>query len=349
MSAVKTWIAWETQRRSLSLSERLGADLKLFLHKGRMRYPRCLADTAALLAKHRGEVVCVQNPSMILAAWAGALKGILGYTLVVDRHSNFSHLAGTNVGLKRRLSDLLSGFTLRRADLTIVTNRELADLVDRSGGRAFVLPDPFPDLSAWRPKAEAAEARPRPVREVLFVSSWAFDEPIEAAIEACRRLKGEIVMKITGRVPAGFRRMLRAAPENFVPTGFLSEDGFFTAMAESDAVMAVTQREATLVCGGYEGASLGKPLILGNSRALREYFDQGCVYTDGSAEDLADRIRDLMANLPAQREAIRGWHQRRSAEWDTRLAALQGALASLTVPAPAVAAQSAEVAAVPNL
>jgi glycosyltransferase involved in cell wall biosynthesis len=342
VSAAKTWIAWETQRRSLNLSGRLGADLKLFLHKGRMRYPRCLADTAALLAKHRGQVVCVQNPSMILAAWAGVLKGILGYTLVVDRHSNFSHLAGTHVGLKRRLSDLLSGFTLRRADLTIVTNRELAELVERSGGHAFVLPDPFPDLSAWRPRAEAAEARPRQVREVLFVSSWAFDEPIEAAIEACRRLQGEIVMRITGRVPARFRRMLRAAPENFIPTGFLSEDGFFSAMAASDAVMAVTQREATLVCGGYEGAALGKPLILGNSRALREYFDAGCVYTDGSAEDLAERIRGLMADLPAHRAAIRAWHERRASEWETRLAALQGKLASLAVPVTeSVAAQVA--------
>jgi glycosyltransferase involved in cell wall biosynthesis len=274
---------------------------------------------------------------MVLAAWAGLLKGLLGYTLVVDRHSNFAYLAGPDPGLKRRLSDLLSDFTLRHADLTIVTNDELAEHVERAGGRAFVLPDPFPDLSAWRPVAEAAEAEPRAVREILFVSSWAFDEPIEAALEACRRLRGEAVIRITGRAPAGYARLLRAAPDNFIPTGFLSENDFFAAMAKCDAVMAVTRRDATLVCGGYEGAAMGKPLILGNSRALRGYFDAGCVYTDGSAADLEARIRDLNAGLPAYRAAIRAWHARRAAEWRGRLAALEGVLAGLRVPAVAPA------------
>lgn len=325
----RTWIAWETQRRSLGLAPMLGAEIRLFLHKGWQRYPRCLADTAALLYKRPGNMVFVQNPSMVLAAWAGALKGLLGYTLVVDRHSNFSHLSGPGAGLKRRLSDLLSDFTLRRADLTLVTNAELAESVERAGGSAFVLPDPFPDLSAWRPLAEAVEAKPRAIKEILFVSSWAFDEPIEAALEACRRLRGEVIVRITGRVPAGYARLLRSAPDNFIATGFLSENDFFAAMAHCDAVMAVTRREATLVCGGYEGAAMGKPLILGNSRALREFFDAGCVYTDGGAADLEARIRDLMNGLPVYRSAIRAWLVRRENDQRDRLAALEGVLSAL--------------------
>ena len=352
----RTWIAWESQRRSLGLARLLGAELRLCLHKGWARYPRCLADTAALLARRRGGTVFVQNPSMVLAAWAGALKGLLGYTLVVDRHSNFGYLAGPHAGLKRRLSDLLSDFTLRRADLTLVTNGELAEKAERAGGRAFVLPDPFPDLSAWRPAAAASEAGPRAVREILFVSSWAFDEPIEAALEACRRLRGEAVIRITGRVPDGYGRLLRSAPENFIPTGFLSENDFFRAMAECDAVMAVTRREATLVCGGYEGAAMGKPLILGNSRALRGYFDAGCVYTDGSAADLEARIREVIGALPRYQAAIRDWRARREAEWRAHLAALEATLAGLAAPAkvpvvaaPALAGKAAASGAAPEL
>jgi glycosyltransferase involved in cell wall biosynthesis len=218
----------------------------------------------------------------------------------------------------------------------------LADHVERAGGRAFVLPDAFPDLSAWRGLAEASEAGPRVIKEILFVSSWAFDEPIEAALEACRRLRGEAVVRITGRVPAGYARLLRSAPDNFIPTGFLSENDFFSAMAHCDAVMAVTRREATLVCGGYEGAAMGKPLILGNSRALRGFFDAGCVYTDGSVADLEARIRELLQDLPAYRAAIRAWLSRRQSEEDGRLAALEGVLASLT--APALAASAFELA-----
>lgn len=343
--ASRLWIAWETQRRSLGLAPLLGADLRLFLHKGWSRYPRSLAGTASLLSKKPGNMVFVQNPSMVLAAWACLLKGPLGFPLVVDRHSNFAYLAGRKAGLKRRLSDWLSDFTLRNADLTLVTNAELAERVERAGGRAFVLPDPFPDLSAWRPVAEAAESEPRAIREILFVSSWAFDEPIEAALEACRRLRGEAVVRITGRVPAGYARKLRSAPDNFIPTGFLSENDFLAAMAKCDAVMAVTTREATLVCGGYEGAAMGKPLILGNSSALRAYFDAGCVYTDGSAADLEMRIRDLIGGLPAYRAAIRVWHARREAEWRCRLSALEGVLAALAAPAPALALAGRNLAA----
>lgn len=349
----RTWIAWETQRRSLGLARLLGAELRLFLHKGWLRYARCLAGTAAFLSKRPGNLVFVQNPSMVLAAWAGVLKGILGFPLVVDRHSNFAYLSGPGAGLKRRLSDLLSDFTLRRADLTLVTNAELADHVERAGGRAFVLPDPFPDLSAWRPLAEAAEARPRAIKEILFVSSWAFDEPIEAAMEACRRLGGEAIVRITGRVPSGYARLLRSAPGNFIPTGFLSENDFFAAMADCDAVMAVTRRQATLVCGGYEGAAMGKPLILGDSRALRGFFDAGCVYTDGSAADLEARIRGLLADLPAYRTAIRAWLARRQREESDRMAELEGVLAALYRPAmaqtPAASdAMAASASAVPG-
>lgn len=336
MTAPRIWIAWETQRRSLGLSRRLGADLRLVLHSGWKRYPLCIAETVALLARCRGRTVFAQNPSMVLAALAGLLKVPFGYRLVVDRHSNFAFLAGAGAGLKRRVSDLLSGFTLRRADLTLVTNSELQAHVEKAGGRAFVLPDPFPDLSAYQPKVSrneapgssgaAADASPRP-REILFVSSWAFDEPISAAMQACRKLRGQIIMRITGRPPAAWFQALAAAPVNFIPTGFLSEAEFFARMAESDAVMAVTSRAATLVCGGYEGASLGKPLILGGSAALREYFDAGCVYTDGSAADLEFRIRNLLTALPAYREQIRAWLARRSKEWESRLEALERALA----------------------
>jgi glycosyltransferase involved in cell wall biosynthesis len=283
----------------------------------------------------RGRTVIVQNPSMVLAALACLFKARFGYSLVVDRHSNFGYLAGAGAGLKRRLSDLLSDYTLRGADLTIVTNRELADHVERAGGRPFVLPDPFPELDAHLPDARdpaawaARDGSARAPLEVLFVSSWAFDEPIAETIEACRRLQGEVTVRITGKVRSAYARLLEGAPPNFKPTGFLSDREYFDLMARSDAVMAVTSRAATLVCGGYEGAAMGKPLILGNSGALRGYFDSGCVYTDGSAGDLVNQLRLLRGERKAFTRAIRLFHARRKLEWDGRLAELEAILEGL--------------------
>lgn len=321
----RTWIAWESQRRSLTLAHRLGADIRLCLDArlGVLRYPVSIARTIAILVRQRGRVVFVQNPSMVLAALACVLKPVFGYQLVVDRHSNFSFLRPHTPGFRLRVSDALSGFTLRNADLTIVTNDELRAHVERSGGRAFVLPDPFPDVpDAARAAIIADGQAPRPV-EFLFVASWAADEPIAATIAACRELYGEAIVRITGRMKPQFAALVADAPDNFVPTGFLSDAEYFSLMARSDAVIAITSRAATLVCGGYEAAALGKPMVLGSSSALRSYFNSGAVFTDGSAQDLVRAMRSLIHDLPALRAGVHDFVARRAPEWDARFAELQ--------------------------
>jgi glycosyltransferase involved in cell wall biosynthesis len=332
----RVWIAWERQRRSLGLARRLGARLLLCLdeRRGWLRYPVSALRTVALLLRCRGKAVFVQNPSMILAALAGILRKPLGYYLVVDRHSNFSFLSGQSGGLRRLASNLLSGFTLRRADVTVVTNAELAARIASRGARPFVLPDPFPEVPEAALGAAAA-APPRPSgspAEILFVSSWAFDEPVAEAMEACRALEGEAIIRITGRVKPAYSRLLARAPGNFKTTGFVSDEEYFDLMARCDAVMAITRRTCTLVCGAYEAIALGRPMILGDSPALREYFDEGAVYTDGTAEDLVRKIRGLLAELPRHREGVRSLLERRTPEWEARFRALEahvdGALAS---------------------
>lgn len=323
----RVWIAWERQRRSLELAARLGAELKLFVDEDRgwLRYPLSAAKTVRLLRRCRGRDVFVQNPSMLLAALAGLLKRPLGYRLVVDRHSNFGFLSGGRPGLKRRLSDLLSDFTLRRADATVVTNPELAAYVEKRGGRPFVLPDPFPGIpeGILEPEGFPAPRRPDAPREILFVSSWAFDEPVAQAIEACRALRGRVIVRITGRPKPAFADLLRGAPDNFVPTGFLPDSRYFALMARCDAVLAVTTRPCTLVCGAYEALALGKPLILGDSAALRDYFDDGAVYTDATVPGLIRAFEAVCADLPALEAGARRLYRKRLPQWQDRLDSLE--------------------------
>lgn len=331
--ADRVWIAWERQRRSLGLARRLGALLYLCLdeNRGWLRYPLSICRTVRLLARCRGKAVFVQNPSMILAALACILKRPLGYYLVVDRHSNFSFLSGTRVGIKRALSDLLSGFTLRGADRTLVTNAELARCIEARGARAAVLPDPFPDIPEAARRIAASHVPkvgkvPGAPAEILFVSSWAFDEPIAEAIEACRILKSRVIIHITGRVKPAYRALLAGAPENFRPTGFLSDAEYFALMARCDAVMAITRRSCTLVCGAYEAIALGKPMVLGNAAALREYFDEGAVHTDSTFPDLVLRLDEILTDLHAKREAVARLLTRRAPEWERRLEALEASV-----------------------
>ncbi len=315
------WIAWETQRRSMTLSRRIGAALHIFddEKRGLLRFPLSIIKTLSLLLRSRGRVVIVQNPSMLLAALACLLHKSLGYTLVVDRHSNFDFW-GESEGLEAAMRNLLSAYTLRNADVTVVTNPELKTRIEGMGARGFVLPDPFPELN------ESTHAQPGTPMEILFVASWAPDEPIAEVMEMCRGLQNAVRVRITGRVKPRFERLLSDRPANFIPTGFIPDEEYFHLMGKSDCVLAVTKRPETLVCGAYEAIAMGKPVILGDSQTLREYFSQGAVYTDCRIDDLAAKVMHLRAHYSDFVSQIKKLREMRAREWDGRLQELQASL-----------------------
>jgi glycosyltransferase involved in cell wall biosynthesis len=194
-----------------------------------------------------------------------------------------------------------------------------------AGGRMDGRPAAPGTASAPSSPVPGDESPAKPV-EILFVSSWAFDEPIAATLEACRRLRGRAVVRITGKPKAAYASLLEGAPDNFVPTGFVPDADYFALMARCDAVMAVTDRAATLVCGAYEACVLGKPMILGDTRALREYFHLGAVYIASDAAAIADGIERLIADLPRYRREVKLLRETRGAEWERRLRDLEALL-----------------------
>nr|MDQ2665212.1 glycosyltransferase [Gemmatimonadota bacterium] len=248
--ARRIWIAWETQRRSITLSRKVGAELHILdlARYGIWRYPLSMMRTARLLFANRGGIVFVQNPSMILAALAAFCKPMLRYTLIVDRHTNFTQIEETRSTPVRRLLLWMSRFSIRRADLTIVTNSDIDERYVRGTGRGFVLPDPYPELTEVPKSAISTHNDLR----VLFVSSWQTDEPIREVIEVCRRLGSKITVYISGRVKPAYASVIASRPENFIPTGFLTDDEYFRLMSTVDCVLAVSSWPGTLCCGAYE-------------------------------------------------------------------------------------------------
>src|SRR5207249_11301841 len=121
------WISWERHRRSRELARALSVPLYEIVSRrsGRLRSIDCALRTTGLLLRVRPSLLFVQNPSIQLATLASFLKPLFGYTLVVDRHSNFD-FSNTRDGLFNRLSN----YGLRIADLTIVTNEAVQRLVE---------------------------------------------------------------------------------------------------------------------------------------------------------------------------------------------------------------------------
>src|SRR6185437_10192477 len=108
--------------------------------RGPLRYLLLGARTLRLFVRRQPDVVVVQNPSLMLAAFALVLRRVLRYRLIVDAHNE----AVQPFKNRQRWFAWLSRCVVRGADLTIVTNRHLAEQVVQQGGRPFILPDRVP-------------------------------------------------------------------------------------------------------------------------------------------------------------------------------------------------------------
>lgn len=319
----RLWITWEHQRRNRSLSARLNAELvELNYDLPRwIKHPWMAIRTVALLMVRRPQVLFAQNPSIVLSSLAVIYGKLSRCTVVIDSHNaGLFPLEGRNTALNR-----VARWILRWADLTLVTNDNLRRYVEQQGGRSVVVPDPLPDFSV------TATARPGDGFRVVFICTWAEDEPWQQVLDAALQVQDlGVVIVITGR----FAKRIAAdsAPANVVLTGFISDSEFQQTVADADAVMVLTTRADCLNCGAYEAVALEKPLLLSDSRALREYFDEGVLYTDNSAADIARQLRLLQAGAVAQQQAIGQLKARLSSDWDRYRIALEQFLESKKKP-----------------
>lgn len=279
------WITWEHHRRTIELCRALSIELcELTSSRSRVvRYLVLIARTVHCLVRRRPTLVVVQCPSVVLGAVVAMLKPLLQFTLVADLHNE----AVRPYNISSRLYALVLAFIHSHADVCIVSNRRLSPVVQAAGGAAFVLPDKLPDLVPRTvPTSDSA-------RMVVFVCTYAPDEPFREVIEAARLLEPSVTLLVTG----DYRRVepLRP-PDNVYLAGYVSERDYVALLQMADVVVDLTSIDDCLVCGAYEAVALGKPLVTSDTAALREYFNRGAVYTRHDSRSLAAAITDALDN-----------------------------------------------------
>jgi glycosyltransferase involved in cell wall biosynthesis len=260
------------------MAEALSAPCHEIIHVGGRlrRYCLSIRDTWRIIQASRPDIIFFQNPSLILGFALVLMRWITNsrYRLVGDYH---------NAGVFPEVGGPVTRFLARACTLVIVSNENLAREVRSWGAKAFALPDPLPKLSA----PDVA----RPITDsmtVLFICSWAEDEPVEGVLEACSELVAaghSVKVKVTGRPKHS--RGLERLPANVELTGYLSHDDFVAALANCDLVMDLTTRDDCMVCGAYEGLALGKPLLLSANEPTMDWFCKGAVFTSNGADDIA--------------------------------------------------------------
>jgi glycosyltransferase involved in cell wall biosynthesis len=302
-------ITWFAHRRTDSLCQKLGwTYLVIDTHsRGLIRYVELSFRTIVSLVRRRPRVVVAQNPSLVLTLLCIALRPALRFRLVVDAHNEairpYLHTGIFIVWATRVCHQC--------ADLTIVTNRPLAETVIRAGGKAYVLPDPIP---------RSPEVSVTPSREggflIAVISTFARDEPLSEVFGAASLLPGTFHFRVTGNVKHLEPALRAKAPENVIFTGFLSEADYWGLLFECDAVVDLTKMPDCLVCGAYEAVGARKPLVLSDSRVARDWFGDAATYVDNVATAIAESVLRIHAESATWRRRSELANTRIQSSWE---------------------------------
>lgn len=321
------WITWESQRRTTELSRALGIRLFQLLYDGPriLRYLLLALHTLGVIRREKPSLVIVQNPSIALALLAVIVRRLGGIPLVVDRHTNFAIGAPPSVTVRmfRKVSD----FTLRGADLTIVTNDFLKRYLEEKGGRGFVLPDRLPE------SPDGAGSDLGPGRHVCLICTYAGDEPYEEFIAAARELPRDVRLYLTGsRKRGNLGEESRAVLEEFdtvIQTDFLPEEDYWKLLRSVDVIVDLTTLDHCLVCGAYEAIALGKPVILSDSEANRSLFGAAAVLVGSDTESIAGGVREVLGDLEGHTARVRRLAEDYDRDWTRRFDELRDGMKDL--------------------
>ncbi|HMW49435.1 MAG TPA: hypothetical protein PKD17_03660 [Cellvibrionaceae bacterium] len=304
------WIAWENHTRNRSLSAELHAHLVQldYPHQNRLvRYAQSISKTIALLWRWRSKIVIAQNPSIILCFLCVILRPLLRYRLVIDAHNaGIFPKEGRSYWLQK-IADMI----IRQTAYTIVTNQGMAKIIEEKNGRPIVLPDPLPTLHTPPPAEPLAHS-------VIFICSWAADEPFIEVFKAAEQLP-ELNFYVTGKSKGREQQFGRALPANIKLTGYLPELEYLQLLNSCDIVLDLTTRDHCLVCGAYEAVSCKKPFVLSNNQATQDYFRLGGTYCDNTAPSIASCLRKVYLNKENYIKEVETLHAQLQHEWHQSL------------------------------
>ncbi len=304
------WVGWENHRRNVSISAAIGADLYEFNEPGGRiaRYTRSMWKTFRLFRKQKPDVIICQNPSLVLTIFCMLYKFFYGAYLAVDMHN-----AGLGEDTNSKLLKKISVFIQKNIDLNIVTNKPLHDMVVANGGESFILPDKIPLIDV-----PSESYRFSHEINLLFICTYARDEPYLEVFEACKLLKDSDVnigVYVTGKVPDSLNK--KTLSDNVYLLGFVSWEIYDQLLFSCDGIIDLTLMDDCLVCGGYEALAFNKPILLSDSKSSMEYFGHGACYTDNSTNDIVQKVIymcEKLKHLERKQEQHKIFLEK---EWDT--------------------------------
>jgi len=310
------FIVWDREGiRAYGISKHIGSSLH-FLYTSRIKHPLLYIRTLRLLRKEKPHIVICQSPPITCACIALVYKYLFPSTsrikILIDVHTG---------AITKPWSKNFSRIVMRRASVTIVINKEQQDyLIQNYQVNPVVLEDPIPDLTDMLLSKEHERyiLKQKAVFNVAVISSFAYDEPLQAVFDAASKLP-DVNFYVTGDRKNADKTLFIIKPENIIITGFLTYGTYIDLLQKVDVIMDLTTENTSIVAGAYEAVALEQPLITSNWPPLRRYFNKGTIFTDNSAEGIRKAI---IVAMTKKDELSTGMHQlkiERTKEWEDKI------------------------------
>lgn len=306
------FLAWGAiSGRSAELSSSVGASSLCLYPPGSSRRPRTSVryllsafHTVRILHRQRPKVVVVTNPPLLLPLLVLAWSSISGQAKVVlDSHPGAFGAMGDRMGAALVP---LHRWVARRVAFSLVAAPFWQDKVEAWGGAAMVVHEARGAALA-PPKGHAP-------LQVLYVGTFAQDEPVEAIVGAAKVVP-ECALVVTGdlaQAPAG---LTEGASRNVSFAGFLDTDDYVRHLEASDIVIALTTEPNSVMRAAYEAVYANRPLIVSDWPILRELFPDA-IHANNDAQSLAGALRRAIRDHAEMMEQTGASRARQIARWN---------------------------------
>jgi hypothetical protein len=314
------FLVWDREGiRASGISKHIGASLH-FLSTSRVRHPVLFIKTLKILRKERPQIIICQSPPITCAFIALVYKYMFAWMskpkILIDVHTG---------AISRPWSKGVSRLIMKNASVIIVINKEQQNhLIQNYHIRPVVLEDPIPDFTdvlLSGKKQEGYKIEQKAIFNVAVVSSFAFDEPLQAVFDAASKMP-DVYFYITGDEKNADRKALIKKTDNVIITGFLDYSTYVDLLHKVDVIMDLTTDNKSLVAGAYEAVALEQPLITSDWNSAKRYFNKGTIYVNNSSDEIRKAI---MVSMTKKEELSKEMHQlkiERTKEWEEKISNL---------------------------
>jgi glycosyltransferase involved in cell wall biosynthesis len=295
----KIWITWHYSARSRNLASYLNLPIfELMIVKNSLiRHLVSSLWTIKILVVQRPKIIFIQLSFLLLLICA-IYKIIRFNKVVIVADCHTKALRRKAKGQLNKIFWPLKKFSFKTINLSIISNTGMEKDIKILHSNYIILPDKIPEINY---KKQNSEKR----KYCVYISSFAVDEPFEEIFEVARILNPDINIYWTGKQNKN-RVEDHIIPENLNFTGYMNFDEYYKLIADADCLLALTYEDDCLQSGAYEALSVEVPMVISDSKALRDYFGESAIYTDHNPINIANNIKKAIdESIPLKNNQIK--------------------------------------------